>query len=108
MGSTGRELVSSQRHSLLSLPNLDPDDDDGDDDDGDDDDDDDDDDGDDWMLDHHLPSPAPPPLHLLSSSHRLHLLQKHCNIVKNCPHNFDSLRPYTLIKANDGHDSIFN
>ena len=51
------------------------DDDDGDDDDGDDDDDDDDDDdGDDWMLDHNLPSPAPPPLHLLSSSHRLHLL----------------------------------
>ena len=31
MGSTGRELVSSQRHSLLSLPNLDPDDDDDDD-----------------------------------------------------------------------------
>ena len=41
MGSTGRELVSSQRHSLLSLPNLDPDDDDDGNDDPDDDDDDD-------------------------------------------------------------------
>ena len=67
---SGRRLFSK----FLDFDIDDNDDDDGDDDDGDDDDDDDDDDGDDWMLDHHLPSPAPPPLHLLSSSHRLHLL----------------------------------